>query len=777
MADSMQELMVRIAARIDDLQAKLEQAQSGITKISDHTKSKSKDMKTDWLEVTKAIAIWEFGVQKAKDMMVAMVNEAIKMQTTMNDIQLITGASGEEMADYGEIARTTGMKLGFLGTETAEAMKAMMVEGIKSGTAVRTVLVPALELARTTGLSTTQATNMITDTLKAFSLSLKDSSMVADIYYNTLKKTSLTQDSLNQMITNAAPTARAYGVSIQNLTALFQAFDGIGVNSQRGSMAYRMAMQNLTKAFDDNGKAVSAGGKVLEAHGITAQRLASLMKDPVEMLRVFGDTNMSAADAQKVFGERAGQVMFNMMASKKVLDEAKASMEGLQSTTDAANKTMMTWAGTMALFKAEIMGMGSVVTERVLPAITKFMGVFAQLNEWMKKNTAESVSMGTMMFGSIGGTIEKITSKWLNLANTHKATSDQISADTKKMEEPCKDVQTAASELDQIFLSNAEAEKIAREKMVEIEQQFHQKLFEMSEKTNADRRENINREIESWRQKGIAQDELDKLRVIMQKKYAKEVTDDAYKKIKESDGYNKASNLERMAMLKSWRENSINNNEAIKVSAQDLAEAEKAAAADTMETYQNVFMKPMDEGFKELFKGIKEGNMDIGKAAETVAKASGKAILEALAKQADANVATTITAAAAQGGVWGLAANSGAIALAVAQALAVHAILASFAEGGIVSGPGVAMVGDRPEGPEVIAGLDQLQDMLRPRHTDTGSQNAGEPGNNLGGGSTNVTLNYNHNPNFSFASPAEARRSGMEIIRVLQEFGFTPARA
>jgi TP901 family phage tail tape measure protein len=778
MAETMQELMIRIAAKIDDLQAKLEQAQTGISGIADHTKAKSKQMSTDWLDVTKAIAVWELGVEKAKQIMMEMVDEAIKMQSAMTHMQMITGANAEQMDEYGDIARTTGIKLGFMGSQTAEAMELLMKDGIQSAAAIKTVLVPSLELARATGISAAQSTKLVTDSLKSWGLGLEEAGNVANTYLAVLKKTHLTQEDLNTIIKVAGPSARAYGVSIQDLTTLFAGFEGISVSADRGAIAYRMSMNNLTKSFNDEGEAVNKAGKTLLEHGINAQRLSELMKNPVEMLKVFHDANISAGDAQQIFGQRTWQVMYNLMESQKVLNKAKEDVGGFMNTTQAANREMHTWAGSIALFKAEIMGMGAVLTERVFPAIAKFGAILEQINLWLKKNATESVNFGTIMFGSIGGTIEKIVDKWIHLGNTSKVVHDSMTNDVKKLEQPFKGVQAAAAGMDDIFATNAETLKATREKMIETEKQFHERLFAMSEKSVIDRQEATKREIDDWRKKGIEETDLSKLRAELIKKNNKEVTDDLYKKLKESASWEKANHLERLAMLKSWRENSINNHEAIRVSEKDLAEYQKKSAEDVYHAYEAVLMKPMDEGFKSLFDGIKAGHADIGKAAETVARASGKAIVEALAKQADAAVATGIAQAFSQGGLIGLAANAGAIALATAQALAVHAIAASLAGGGIASRPTLAVVGDRPEGPEVVAGLDQLQDMLRPRNTDSGSQTAGEnPDKMAAGSTTNVTLNYNHSPLYSSASPAEARKAGMEITRVLQQFGFGLAKA
>jgi hypothetical protein len=89
----------------------------------------------------------------------------------------------------------------------------------------------------------------------------------------------------------------------------------------------------------------------------------------------------------------------------------------------------------------------------------------------------------------------------------------------------------------------------------------------------------------------------------------------------------------------------------------------------------------------------------------------------------------------------------------------------------------LATIGDRPQGPELVMGLDQLQEMLKPRSSESGSQTAANSEGIAGGPTNNITLNYTHQPMYSAASPSEARRTGMEIIRLLQEFGFTPARA
>lgn len=775
MAETMQELLIRISARIDDLSTKMDAAKGEISGISEHTKSKSKEMSSSWLDTAKAIAFWETIVEGGKEVIKQWVDEAVKFDAQMGALKVSTGASKEEMAAYSEVARTAGINLGYAASETASAMSYMAKEGITAANSIGVVLTPALNLARAAGIDTATSSKLVTDTLKNFSLSLNDAGKVSDIFANFLTKTNGSAEDLNAIITKAGPAARAYGQDISSLTALFMAFDGVNVDASRASQVYTLAMNQLTKAFDESGNAATKGGKILLDHGVTAQRLAELMHDPVNMMLEFSKLNLSTADAMQIFGTRGGQVFSNLLNSSQLLVEAQKNIGGTGDAAKIAAERMGEWENMINRGKAALAAMGNVLAKDIMGALTSVGNALKWVSDHLGKMVEGVEKSSNALFG-VFAPLKQLADHWVKASVESKKAQETMTADGGKLQEVFKGVATTAADMGDIFQNDDEKLKIAAEKMAETMRAFHQKLYEMSDKTAQDRRADIQAEIDGWRKKGVDQANLAKLRTEMVKKYEKEMTDDAYAKLKQSDSFLKASHIERLAMLKSWRENSINNNEALKVSTGDLAEYQKAAAADVAKVYEDVFMGPMDEGFKQLFAGIKEGHMDVAAAAETAAKAMGKAILESLAKQADANVAATIASAAAQGGIWGLAANAGAIALATAEALAIHAIAASFANGGIVGSPMLAMIGDRPQGPEVVMGLDQLSDMLKPRTTDSGSQNA-QSDNGMGGGETSVVFNFNHNPTFSTASPAEARRMGMEVSRVLQEFGFRSAKA
>tara|TARA_Y100000593_G_C4321560_1_gene344100 strand:+ start:3675 stop:5930 length:2256 start_codon:yes stop_codon:yes gene_type:complete len=104
---------------------------------------------------------------------------------------------------------------------------------------------------------------------------------------------------------------------------------------------------------------------------------------------------------------------------------------------------------------------------------------------------------------------------------------------------------------------------------------------------------------------------------------------------------------------------------------------------------------------------------DVAKSKKKFAKEKAKADKKAAIASAIMNTASAVANALTAGPIFGpiLAVTIGA--LGAAQIATIKSTpIPSFATGGIVGAPMIAMVGDAPTGPEVIAPLDKLQSML-----------------------------------------------------------------
>ena len=105
-----------------------------------------------------------------------------------------------------------------------------------------------------------------------------------------------------------------------------------------------------------------------------------------------------------------------------------------------------------------------------------------------------------------------------------------------------------------------------------------------------------------------------------------------------------------------------------------------------------------------------QGAENMGAFAELAKGAIKDVIGGLIAQGVAAAVTSAMTSTAATGQVW-LIPIVAKIASGLAKT-AFNSLLPSFAEGGIVSKPMIAQVGDAPSGPEVIAPLDKLKSMM-----------------------------------------------------------------
>ena len=263
-----------------------------------------------------------------------------------------------------------------------------------------------------------------------------------------------------------------------------------------------------------------------------------------------------------------------------------------------------------------------------------------------------------------------------------------------------------------------------------------------------------------------------------QMKYNHEVTAEARKEYAKDLADDKNTTLQKINLLTDYKTKFILSIEQQKAAEQDKLDLQKRLMAEYKAAFETT-TSACSAGFTELFNEMKTGAYDSQKIFESFARSVGKALLHSIAQICLGEAAKAAVAAAANAAAAGYAAPAMAaylspyVVAAVAGAAVAEGLAASLANGGIVSSPLLAVVGDNPNSPEVVAPLDKLAEMMQPRVTSTGAQEPSGSKSNSGGQTINLV--FNHNPQMSFASPTEMRNATQTIIRGLQAYGYQAA--
>jgi TP901 family phage tail tape measure protein len=429
--------------------------------------------------------------------------------------------------------------------------------------------------------------------------------------------------------------------------------------------------------------------------------------------------------------------------SKQAGESAPKSFSIFKSSiiTDAINPVMtftkLITQSTIPAIKLLKSGMGEKWDES---PIAKIEAAYNELQDTMSINalTADTLIHSLSKVGEVGGIQKEIESQ-AKLKELLKGNSD-----------------TAAA-------------AVAAKTQAEID--LNIKILQLEGKKTEAFKANLDKEVAALRKAKVTELDIQRFTVAKTNDFRKQLVKDQVSSLKQMETFENASAADRVSMLTSladqYRDNAVVRLEI----EQELTKAVTEMNKEALETINEYLTGPLTEGFTTMFQGIIEGTGTAAKTLESFGKAMAKAVLNSLAKIAEGYALAAI-GKAASGGIIGMIIDQPAIIAAAVASAALRGLAASFAQGGIVGSPGLAMVGDTAnKSPEVIAPLDKLQEMLfQPRVTESGVTSTVDATSPLAADAPNVTVVFK--PTFSSATPSEARRFGEIVTRVLQDQGW-----
>ena len=207
----------------------------------------------------------------------------------------------ENFAALTDEARRLGATTEFSARQSAEAM----TNFARAGMDAREIIAatgPALMLAGGAGESMSLATLTMAASLRQFSLDASHSQHVADVFTLALKNSLFNLQGLNDAMKYAGPAGAAFGMSVEETTAAVAQFRNMGLDASMAGTAFRMSMVALAKQ-------TPAMTKVMEKYGITSEQVSVTNLGFAKVLNNLADAGITAEDAIKMFGARAGANM------------------------------------------------------------------------------------------------------------------------------------------------------------------------------------------------------------------------------------------------------------------------------------------------------------------------------------------------------------------------------------------------------------------------------------------------------------------------------------
>lgn len=276
-----------------------------------------------------------------------VVETGMAFEKTMAKVKGVMRATDQEVEALTETARKMGAETEWSASQAAEALTYLGMAGFGVGKSIA-VLPGVLDLATAGNIELGRAADIASNALSAMRLDVSEMGRVNDVFIGTITRANTNMDLMADSFTYAAPTAKAYGYSIEQLSAMIGLLGNSGIKGSMAGTQLSRAFQKSEEVFkrlgmNGEGKNLIDALELVNQKGFTASeimkifgdeggRAALVLKDSIPDYKQFvNELNNAGGEAKKL-----GDTMRN--TTSMAVDELTSAIEdiSIQSFTDSS---------------------------------------------------------------------------------------------------------------------------------------------------------------------------------------------------------------------------------------------------------------------------------------------------------------------------------------------------------------------------------------------------------------------------------------------------------
>jgi len=279
-------------------------------------------------------------------------------EAEMSKVKAVSGATAQEF----KILEAQAKKLGATTTFTASEVAGLQVEFAKLGftaSEIDKVTESTLYLAQAGGAELGRAAEVAGSTLRAFGLAAEETGRVTDVMAKSFSTSSLDMESFAEAMKMVAPIAKATGVSMEEASGMLGVLANNGIKGSIAGTALKKILSDLHK----EGKPMT------------------------QTFRELSNQNISLAEANDLVGDRAKGALLVLTEQMGLVDELTLSYQNAEGAAQAMAEEMMdNTAGAFKTLQSATEGalieIGEAITENEI-----FKGVLEKLTATVGKIT------------------------------------------------------------------------------------------------------------------------------------------------------------------------------------------------------------------------------------------------------------------------------------------------------------------------------------------------------------------------------------------------------
>ena len=179
-----------------------------------------------------------------KNVVSDVIRTGEEFTAAISKVGAISGATADELKQLEDAARLYGSTTMYSAKESADALQYMALAGWNAQQSID-ALPSVLNLAASSGMDLGRASDIVTDYITAFGLSVDDAARFVDIMSYAMSHSNTTTEMLGEAYKNCAATAHSMGISVEEVTAALMTMANAGVKGGEAGTTLNTLMTRL----------------------------------------------------------------------------------------------------------------------------------------------------------------------------------------------------------------------------------------------------------------------------------------------------------------------------------------------------------------------------------------------------------------------------------------------------------------------------------------------------------------------------------------------------
>lgn len=378
----------------------------GLDDVGEHAEKATGGVSTFQVALGNLVAnVIGNAVEKMKDLVASTIDVGASFESSMANVQAISGATDDELKLLSDTAKQFGSTTKFSASESADALGYMALAGWDAKTSAE-ALGGVLNLASSSGMELAQASDMVTDYLSAFGLEANKSAYFADILAYAQGNANTTAEGLGEAYKNCSANLASAGQDIETTTALLSMMANQGLKGSEAGTALNAVVRDMTSKMKDGAISIGKTKVAVQDSEGNFRDLSEILKEVEQATNGMG-TAQKASALQSTF--TADSIKGLNLILNAGVDEANKFEDALRNSTGTAEKMATTMQdnlnGDLTSLNSKIEGTQIAIYEKFEPALRKGVEALSGLVDvinFVVEHSAEFTTAIVAMATSIG---------------------------------------------------------------------------------------------------------------------------------------------------------------------------------------------------------------------------------------------------------------------------------------------------------------------------------------------------------------------------------------